>query len=64
MNTHSKPDVGDLSEEDVKNRSRGVPDMSNDHASNVRGGDSVVDEEPGPDDDDGLPENARRRVPS
>jgi hypothetical protein len=25
---------------------------------------SVVDEEPGPDDADGLPENARRRVPS
>ena len=26
--------------------------------------DSPVDEEPGPNDDDGLPENARRRVPS
>jgi hypothetical protein len=26
--------------------------------------DEPVDEEPGPDDDDGLPENARRRVPS
>ena len=26
--------------------------------------DSPVNEEPGPNDDDGLPENARRRVPS
>ena len=26
--------------------------------------DNPVDEEPGPNDDDGLPENARRRVPS
>jgi hypothetical protein len=28
------------------------------------GGSGVVDEEPGPDDADGLPENAQRRVPS
>jgi hypothetical protein len=28
------------------------------------GPNNVADEEPGPHDDDGLPENARRRVPS
>ncbi len=64
MNTRSKPDVADLSDEDVKNRSRSRPDVPKDHESNTPGDNSVVDEEPGPTDDDGLPENARRRVPS
>ena len=64
MNTRSKPDVADLSDEDVKNRSRGMPDVPTHQESNARDDNSVVDEEPGPTDDDGLPENARRRVPS
>jgi hypothetical protein len=63
MNRESKPDVHDLSEEDMKNRSTRMPDtLSND--ARTDDGNSVGDEEPGPYDDDGLPENARRRVPS
>jgi hypothetical protein len=64
MNSESKPDVNDLRNEDVKNRSTGTPDVSRSDKTISRGDNSVVDEEPGPYDDDGLPENARRRVPS
>jgi hypothetical protein len=62
MNSESKPDVKGLPKEDVKNRSTGMPDVPRDDDASY--GDSVADEEPGPYDDDGLPENARRRVPS
>jgi hypothetical protein len=64
MNSQSKPDVNDLSNEDVKNRSIGVPDVPRNDETKSGDSSSVVDEEPGPYDDDGLPENARRRVPS
>jgi hypothetical protein len=65
MNNQSNPDVKDVPKEDVKNRSTGIPDVvsRDDERSSVRDN-SVADEEPGPFDDDGLPENARRRVPS
>src|SRR5688572_32146499 len=56
-------DDEDLLKEDVKNRSTG-PALSDDDEPRSHGGDSAVDEEPGPYDDDGLPENAKRRVPS
>jgi hypothetical protein len=56
-------DDEDLLTEDVKNRSTGVPPaLTNDEPGSHPG--SVADEEPGPYDDDGLPENAKRRVPS
>jgi len=64
MNEQSKPDVPDLPEEDIRDRSARVPDVSRDDEPGSRADNSVVDEEPGPYDDDGLPENARRRVPS
>ncbi len=64
MDSESKPDVKGLPKEDVKNRSTGMPDVPRDDDSSYRGDNSVADEEPGPTDDDGLPENARRRVPS
>jgi hypothetical protein len=63
MNSQSKSDIKDLTEEDVKNRSTGMPVVPRDDATRS-GGDTAADEEPGPYDDDGLPENARRRVPS
>jgi hypothetical protein len=53
----------DLLEEDVK-RSSDMPPALRDDEPRSDGGDSVADEEPGPYDDDGLPENAKRRVPS
>jgi hypothetical protein len=56
-------DDEDLLKEDVKNRSTG-PALSDDDEPRSHGGDSAADEEPGPYDDDGLPENAKRRVPS
>lgn len=60
---NSKPDVHDLPKEDLDHRSTRMPDVLGDDAR--PGPDtSVADEEPGPYDDDGLPENARRRVPS
>ena len=64
MNEQPKRDVDDLPKEDVRNRSRGVPDVPGDDATESGGDNSVADEEPGPHDDDGLPGNARRRVPS
>ena len=64
MNRPSKPDVEDLSREDVKNTSKGMPDVSRDDETRSGDHNSVADEEPGPYDDDGLPDNARRRVPS
>ena len=64
MNSESKPDVRDLAKEDVKNMPTRTPDALTDDESISHGGNSPVDEEPGPYDDDGLPENARRRVPS
>ena len=63
MNDQRKPDVEDLPNEDIKDRSTGMPDVSRDEARS-HGDNSVADEEPGPYDDDGLPGNARRRVPS
>jgi hypothetical protein len=64
MNSESNRDVEDLPKENPKNRSTGTPDVRRDDDTITGGHDSVVDLEPGPDDDDGLPENARRRVPS
>lgn len=64
MNSESQPDVKELPKEDVKNRSTGMSDVTRDDETSSNGDNSVVDEEPGPYDDDGLPENARRRVPS
>ena len=64
MNDKRRSDIKDIPHEDVKNRSTGVPDVPGDDDTRVGESDSVVDEEPGPFDDDGLPENARRRVPS
>jgi hypothetical protein len=63
MNDKLRADVKDLPKEDVKDRSTGVPDVPGDDETSSDDN-SVVDEEPGPYDDDGLPENARRRVPS
>ena len=64
MNNQSKTDVHDLPKEDMKNWSTDMPEALKDDESPSRDDNSPVDEEPGPYDDDGLPENARRRVPS
>lgn len=64
MDSQSKPDVQDLPKEDMKNPSTRMPDMPRDDDAAFDSDKSVGDEEPGPYDDDGLPENARRRVPS
>jgi hypothetical protein len=64
MNNQSKPDVRDFAKEEVKNTPTRTPDAVRDDDSIAHGGNSPADEEPGPYDDDGLPENARRRVPS
>ena len=63
MKSQSKSDIEDLAK-DVKNRSTATPVVPKDDATRVGGDNSEGDEEPGPYDDDGLPENARRRVPS
>ena len=62
--SESKPDVEDLPKTNVKDRLTGVPHVPRDDEKTSGNDDSVADEEPGPSDDDGLPENARRRVPS
>ena len=59
-----KADVEDPPNEDVTNRSTGMPDLPRDDETSSGGDKGVADEESGPGDDDGLPENARRRVPS
>jgi hypothetical protein len=41
-----------------------MPDVLIDNDTRSVADNHVSDEEPGPFDDDGLPENARRRVPS
>ena len=64
MNSESKADVRDLTNEDVKDRSTGMPVVPRDDETRSGGDNSASDAEPGPFDDDGLPENARRRVPS
>ena len=64
MNSESKPDVKDVPKEDIKDRSTGVSEVPRDDETTAGGDSSVADEEPGPGDDDGLPDNARRRVPS
>jgi hypothetical protein len=64
MNSQSKADVKDLTKEDVENRSTRMPVVPRDDAPRSDGDNIAADEEPGPYDDDGLPENARRRVPS
>ena len=64
MNSESKPDLEDLAKEDLKDRSTAKPVVPKGDATRSLGDNSVGDEEPGPYDDDGLPENARRRVPS
>lgn len=64
MNEEPKRDIGELPKEDVKNRSTGMPDVPREDETSFGRDNSVVDEEPGPYDDDGLPDNARRRVPS
>ena len=64
MNDKPQSDIKDIPQEDVKNRSTGVPDVPRNDETRFGDANSVVDEEPGPYDDDGLPENARRRVPS
>ena len=64
MDSQPKPDVKDLPKEDVNSRSTGEPDVFRDDDVSSGRNDGVADEEPGPYDDDGLPENARRRVPS
>ena len=63
-NSESKPDVEDLPKKDVKDRLTGVPHVRRDDETSPGNENKVADEEPGPNDDDGLPENARRRVPS
>jgi hypothetical protein len=62
MNDRLNRDIEELPKEDVKNRSTGMPFEGDETRSGD--GNSVADEEPGPYDDDGLPENAKRRVPS
>jgi hypothetical protein len=65
MNSQSNPDINDLPEEDVKDRSTSAPDVVSRDDERRSGRDNgAADEEPGPFDDDGLPENVRRRVPS
>ena len=64
MNSQSKADVKDAPNPDSKDRPTGMPDVSQNDGTTSRQSESVVDDEPGPFDDDGLPENARRRVPS
>ena len=64
MNDKSRSDIKDIPHEDVKDRSIGLPDVHRTDDTRFGDSNSVVDEEPGPLDDDGLPENARRRVPS
>ena len=64
MNSQSKPDVKDVSNEDAENTSLGIPDVPRNDETRSGEADGVADQEPGPFDDDGLPENARRRVPS
>ena len=63
MNRATKRDVRDNSRENVKDRSTVLPNLPNEDERTF-GDNSVGEEEPGPHDDDGLPENARRRVPS
>ena len=64
MNDKLETDIKELPKDDVKDRSTNVSDLPRDDETSPGGDNSVGDEEPGPSDDDGLPENARRRVPS
>jgi hypothetical protein len=61
MNDHGRFPNQDEENADVKVRRQDTDEGTFDE-SNLPEGRSDV--EPGPDDDDGLPDNARRRVPS
>ena len=64
MNDRLNREIDDLPTDDVKNRSTDMPSVLRHDKTRLDDGNSVGDEEPGPYDDDGLPENAKRRVPS